>query len=211
MSNSKTNNKSLILFSICALAALLVVVFFIKYRNISQITSFEECAKAGYPIMESYPEQCRTPSGVTFTRQVPVESNLQTQTVEEISLTFKYPKDLVYRKEIADNDGQIRTAGFFLTKGSETAPEYQMYGLYEQYRDAKLSDLELLKKEMDPKSIKDVTLGGYKGIEGLILGQKTRYVTIILKDNKLFSVSTMPPTLENKAQSEKILATFNFR
>ena len=64
---------------------------------------------------------------------------------------------------------------------------------------------------MDPKSIKDVTLGGFKGIEGLILRQKTRYVTIILKGNKLFSVSTMPPTQENKAQSEIILATFNFR
>lgn len=211
MSNTKKNTKGLILFSICALAALLGVVFFLKYRNIALITSFEECAEAGYPIMESYPEQCRTPSGETFTRQLSAESNLQTQTVEEIGLTFKYPKDLVYRKEIADNDGQIRTAGFFLTKGSEAAPEYQMYGLYEQYRDAKLSDLELLKKEMDPKSIKEVTLGGYKGIEGLILGPKTRYITIILKGNKLFSVSTMPPTLENKSRSEIILATFNFK
>ncbi len=211
MSNTKTNSKGLILFITCILAALLVGVFVLSYRNISQITSFEECADAGYPIMESYPEQCRTPSGKTFTRQLSVESNLQTQTVEEIGLTFKYPKDLVYRKEIADNDGQIRTAGFFLTKGAEAAPKYQMYGLYEQYRDAKLSDLELLKKEMDPKSIKDVTLGGYKGIEGLILGPKTRYATIILKGNKLFSISTMPPTQENKAQSEIILATFNFK
>lgn len=211
MSNTKTNNKGLILFSICVLAALLAVVLFLKYRNISQITSFEECAKAGYPIMESYPEQCRTPSGETFTRQLSAESNLQTQTVEEVGLTFKYPKNLVYRKEITDNDGQIRTAGFFLTKGTEAAPTYQMYGLLEQYRDVKLSDLELLKKEMDPKSVKDVTLGGYKGIEGLILGPKTRYVTIILKGNKLFSVSTMPPTQENKSQSETILATFNFK
>lgn len=211
MSNTKTNNQRLILFSICVLAALLGVVFFLRSRNTPQITSFEECAQAGYPIMESYPEQCRTPNGETFTRQLPVESNLQTQTVEEIGLTFMYPKNLVYRKEIADNDGQIRTAGFFLTKGSENNPEYQMYGLLEQYKDAKLSDLELLKKEMDPKSIKDVTLGGYKGIEGLILGPKTRYVTIILKGSKLFSVSTMPPTQANKAQSEIILATFNFK
>ena len=85
-----------------------------------------------------------------------------------------------------------------------------MYGLYEQYRDAKLSDLELLKKEMDPKSIKDVTLGGYKGIEGLILGPKKRYITIIIKGNKLFSISTMPPTQENKISSETIISTFNF-
>ena len=33
-----------------------------------QITSFEECAAAGYPIMESYPEQCKTPDGKTFVK-----------------------------------------------------------------------------------------------------------------------------------------------
>src|SRR5688572_13584427 len=32
----------------------------------SRPTSFEECAKAGHPIMESYPRQCRTPDGQLF-------------------------------------------------------------------------------------------------------------------------------------------------
>lgn len=35
-----------------------------------EITTFEECAAAGYPIMESYPEQCRTPDGRSFIRAV---------------------------------------------------------------------------------------------------------------------------------------------
>jgi eight-cysteine-cluster-containing protein len=35
------------------------------------VTSFEECAAAGYPIMESYPEQCRTPDGRNFVRVIP--------------------------------------------------------------------------------------------------------------------------------------------
>ncbi|MFZ2556215.1 MAG: hypothetical protein WAZ27_03060 [Minisyncoccia bacterium] len=34
------------------------------------IVNFEECARAGYPIMESYPEQCRTPDGRLFVRDV---------------------------------------------------------------------------------------------------------------------------------------------
>lgn len=34
----------------------------------SDITTYEECAAAGYPIMEIYPEQCRVPGGETFTR-----------------------------------------------------------------------------------------------------------------------------------------------
>ena len=53
---------------------LLVSVCFIfvkrKQTQISQINSFEECAEAGYPIMESYPEQCRTPDGRNFVREI---------------------------------------------------------------------------------------------------------------------------------------------
>lgn len=37
-----------------------------KEQRILSINSFEECKAAGYPIMESYPEQCRTPDGRLF-------------------------------------------------------------------------------------------------------------------------------------------------
>lgn len=36
--------------------------------TLPDIATFEECAAAGYPIMESYPERCSTPDGRTFTR-----------------------------------------------------------------------------------------------------------------------------------------------
>ena len=36
----------------------------------SAITTFEQCAAAGYPIMESYPEQCQTPDGRMFVRTI---------------------------------------------------------------------------------------------------------------------------------------------
>ena len=39
---------------------------------VDMIGSFEECVAAGYPVMESYPRQCRVPGGPTFTEQVPV-------------------------------------------------------------------------------------------------------------------------------------------
>ena len=37
-----------------------------KQVDVAAITNFQECADAGYPIMESYPEQCATPDGRTF-------------------------------------------------------------------------------------------------------------------------------------------------
>ena len=33
----------------------------------STITTFAECAAAGYPIQESYPEVCKVPGGKSFT------------------------------------------------------------------------------------------------------------------------------------------------
>jgi hypothetical protein len=34
-------------------------------RN-NSITTFEECVRAGYPVMESYPPRCRSASGDSF-------------------------------------------------------------------------------------------------------------------------------------------------
>lgn len=36
-----------------------------------EVLSFEDCAAAGYPIMESYPRQCRTPDGRTYAEELP--------------------------------------------------------------------------------------------------------------------------------------------
>ena len=54
---------------------LAIVLIFSLYKStkenaVKNIADFESCAKAGFPIMESYPEQCRTPDGRTFVHQV---------------------------------------------------------------------------------------------------------------------------------------------
>ena len=41
------------------------------------IGSFAECAAAGYPVMESYPRQCRVPGGPTFTEKLPAAITAQ--------------------------------------------------------------------------------------------------------------------------------------
>lgn len=43
-----------------------------KKQKSSEINSFEDCAKL-YPVMESYPEQCKTPDGKHFTRELSEE------------------------------------------------------------------------------------------------------------------------------------------
>ena len=46
------------------------VIYKIKYLSDWSIRNFEECAAAGYPIMESYPRQCREPGGKTFAEDI---------------------------------------------------------------------------------------------------------------------------------------------
>ncbi len=46
-------------------------------NSAENILSFDDCVAAGNPVMESYPRQCKTPAGKTFTEQVamPAASN----------------------------------------------------------------------------------------------------------------------------------------
>ena len=47
------------------------------------VTSFKECAELGYPIMESYPRQCRTPDGDLFVEEIEVPKPESKLTIEE--------------------------------------------------------------------------------------------------------------------------------
>lgn len=39
-------------------------------QKIAQVNSFEDCVAAGYPVMESMPQKCRTPDGRNFTDKI---------------------------------------------------------------------------------------------------------------------------------------------
>lgn len=60
---------------ILIIGAVLVVLiggWFLVGQNQSNkiVSSYDECVAAGYPILETFPEQCKTPSGETFVRSV---------------------------------------------------------------------------------------------------------------------------------------------
>lgn len=130
-----------------------------------------------------------------------------------LSLTFSIPPDTTFRKEIADDAGRVRVASFYVEKGSKDNPTYQLYTVYQPLETVTNKELDKIKTGMSPNSVKEVTIGGYKGIEGLIeiSGPKNHYTTAIIINNKLFTVSTYPPTVESKALTDQILSTFSFK
>lgn len=56
---------------------------FDKAQKISQINSFEKCAEAGFPIMDSYPGRCATPDGRSFTQEIGNELDLSDEILVE--------------------------------------------------------------------------------------------------------------------------------
>jgi eight-cysteine-cluster-containing protein len=57
-----------ILFIILSVLVLLYG-FFNAQKDSKMITSFEECISAGYPVLESYPPQCKTSDGRNFVEE----------------------------------------------------------------------------------------------------------------------------------------------
>lgn len=122
-------------------------------------------------------------------------------------LYVQVPEGLNFRQD-PENE---RIEGFYIEVGPQDKPTYQMYGLYQLTKAATEKDLEMAKTEMDPKSIKEVTIAGYKGIEGAVAAPKARYLTLIIKDGKLLTFTTNPVTPENKVTTEQILSTLSFQ
>ncbi|MDO8551301.1 MAG: carboxypeptidase-like regulatory domain-containing protein [bacterium] len=53
-----------------------IYLFGAKKDNLSEIQSFEDCFKAGYPVMESYPRQCRTTDNKYFVEKTQSDSGI---------------------------------------------------------------------------------------------------------------------------------------
>ena len=85
---------SIIILVVFIIAILIGVIFVFQNNKIAVINSFEECALAGYPIMESYPEQCKTPDGRNFIRTISQGKN-----------TFGQAKTLAINESVQFTDG----------------------------------------------------------------------------------------------------------
>jgi hypothetical protein len=89
------NLKHVVLILILALTVFSVGC--IKQET-TKINSFEECVKAGNPVMESYPPKCSVPGGRTFT-----EDNCQYEKGENVFvLTISDAKKIAKESECGD-------------------------------------------------------------------------------------------------------------
>jgi len=55
-----------------------------------QVKNFLTCADAGYPVMESYPRQCRVPNGTIFVEDENINDSITGSTVDEEQIEGPY-------------------------------------------------------------------------------------------------------------------------
>ncbi len=61
----------IVLVLVLLLSASAVSIDRLGKRSLIEVDSFVSCIEAGFPILESYPRQCKTPEGETFIESVP--------------------------------------------------------------------------------------------------------------------------------------------
>ena len=103
MSKSLIQKNSLLVGLILFAMVISYTYFNGQHRKYSNITSFEACVSAGFPIMESYPERCSMP-GKIFTNQLQIKDSASTslQTLNQNSAQG----DSTYKNRSYTVDGQ---------------------------------------------------------------------------------------------------------
>lgn len=65
------NNLIIVAVALIAVAGLVIAM----QSGKANVNDFESCADAGYPVMESYPAQCRGPDGTLYIQDIPAGNN----------------------------------------------------------------------------------------------------------------------------------------
>jgi hypothetical protein len=89
--NSKSKKKWLWFGLVAILTAGSLGYWFLLRSDKPQalINSFDECVAAGYPVAESFPEQCIVPGGSSFTRQLSEEEQNNQQDIVQTKYLSK--------------------------------------------------------------------------------------------------------------------------
>ncbi len=117
MRSSKKLKSSLFYLLIIFILGVASYTYFLRVQeNYRSITSFASCVDAGYPILPTYPEQCRIP-GKTFTNPNQVREELSpsllaTSTTNHTELKYLVDGDLV---TIGSSSSQLASTDLYLS------------------------------------------------------------------------------------------------
>jgi len=109
MEKSKPMKKTILLIMVIIVSVVVFMLWNQKKieKSIAEVSNFEECAAKGYPILESYPSQCKTPDGRTFAEDIGNELEKQ----DLIRINSPRPNELI--KSPLEIKGEARGYWYF--------------------------------------------------------------------------------------------------
>lgn len=99
------------------------------------VNSFETCLEAGYPVLESYPRQCKTPDGLFYTEEIVSNITYNNTTPDKIKVELPFPGAVVGKEfkvigeakgfyfegsfpvQVLDKDGNILVSHYATAQG----------------------------------------------------------------------------------------------
>lgn len=135
--NQKGFINILIIIGISILA-LTAGYFIFNSQSVIEINSFEECAAAGYPILEIYPEQCRTPDGKSFTKtMVPLETNFGSTITLRVNEQVRFTDGLVVTL-VEINDSRCKSGVVCIWAGELSSRIILLGGDVSEFKEVRL-------------------------------------------------------------------------
>ncbi len=138
------------------------------------VSSFEECVAANYPVMETYPRQCKTPEGKNFVEIITQKFTYSNSNAEMIVIDSPLPdtvvtKDLVitgkargqwffeasFPIQVLDKDGTIIATGIGEAKGDWMTTEFVPFTATIKVPDSYTGTLTIVLNKDNPSDMRE--------------------------------------------------------
>lgn len=191
-----------ILFLISFISLILAGYFIYQNRLLQQRLAAIETSQLPTPV---------EPTPTTPDETVIIPADWKGYSFPNASLRFSTPPTFTVTLDEPNPDSFTLYIQNYKNSISEVTSPYQLYGLFQpgNYGDTEFY-IEELKADLEPTSIKDITIGGFAGVEGQIRGNRNRFAAYILTNIGKWGFFTSPSTSINKGISDQILSTFKF-
>ena len=141
-----------------------------KIEQKTKINSFKECVKENNVIMESYPRQCRTLDGQTFTEDIGNELSRS----DMITIDFPRPNDIIkspleikgharglwffegsFPIKLVDDENNVLAHSFSKTENDWMTEEFIPFSAFLEFDDQKISSGKLILEKSNPSGMKE--------------------------------------------------------
>lgn len=155
-----------LLVAVAVASALIYSVY--RRQKIANISSFDECAAAGYLVMDSYPGQCRTPDGRLFVQNIGNELEY----IDEIMISNPRPNQKItsplnivgqargpwyfeasFMAQILDSRGQILGEAIVTAEGEWMTENFVPYTATLNFSDPTTSEGKLILHNANPSGL----------------------------------------------------------